>query len=173
MSDVRLNELRELARQAEELEATNLQELALLGHFLGAVYSLDRAYTLRVEDREREVSLDAYSDELRRVAQAIGKRASLGEIPWLSDYYLNSALYRLSAVAERLSKYGDQDRRFIGIKDLVDDVDRMKHDVEGRLTDRSVRFNEALGAARKVVEALTAVLTKPHVVSPRSNGSGN
>ena len=138
MTNVQLSQLRTLALKAESLRPSNRVELALLGHFLGAVYALDKARALRVQDRTGNALPSGYREELRRVARAISKRRSLNQIPWLGDFYLNSALYRLSAVAERLPKHVGQDRRLI--KDVTEDVNKMKHETEGLLAGRSVGF---------------------------------
>jgi hypothetical protein len=146
--------IRSLARNAEHLVPSSRAEQAILGHFLGALYGLAKANALRVRDRSGDALPTGYAAELRRVARSIGDGRSLNDVSWLADFYLNSALYRLAAVGERLPKYAGHNRRLV--KDVSEDVNQMKHRVEGLLGGRRVGLNRALAAAERVSRALHA-----------------
>lgn len=148
--------IQSLARSAGKLSAVNRADQAILGHFLGALHGLRRAEALHVRDRSGDALPPTYSDELRRVARAIGRGGVPRDLEWLGDFYLNSALYRLASVAERSAKRAGQDRRLV--KDVSEEVNRMKHGVEGVLAGRSVGFDRAVSAAEKVYKILESVL---------------
>ena len=130
-----------------------------LGAGYGAIAVVgDRIFVQGMHGGESVVSSLNRVDGTRVWARALGRAGNI-----------NSALYRLSAIAERLTKYADQDGRLIEIKDVVDDVNKMKHEVEGRLIDRSVGLDMAVAAAERIARVLEAELTKPDVAPSTSD----
>lgn len=148
--------LQKLARAAACLSPTSRADQAILGHYLGALHGLTKAEALHVRDRSGDALPAEYSDELRRVALAIGRGRAPRDVAWLGDFYLNSALYRLASVSERLAKHAGQDRRLV--KDVSEEVNRMKHRIEGVLAGRSVGFERTISAAEKVGRVLESIM---------------
>ncbi len=145
-----------------------LRGLLLLRHFIGALYSLERAETLGVKDRSGRSLPETYGAELQGVARALAVGTGVTEGGWLAGYYLNSAMYRVAALVDRLAKLLHPDvakpktrsaRAFPEAKDLIDDVDKMKHNVAGILDGRKVTFDEALASAEGVGAVLYTVLS--------------
>ncbi len=136
------SQLRTLAARAGDLRPRNPAEIALLGHLLGAVYALTQAESVRAPERSNDMLLREYPAELRRVSSALARDKPRPQSSWVADFQLNSALYRLASLAERLPKHMGQDRRLI--KDVSNDVNQMKHDVPGRLVPRAVVCGEGL-----------------------------
>ena len=120
-------QLRNLAARARDLRPRNVEEIALVGHFVGAVYALTHAEAVHAPDRDDDALVREYPAELRRISAALARGSRRPPAFWVAEFYLNSGLYRLASLAERLAKYRGQDRRLI--KDVSDDVNQMKHEL--------------------------------------------
>jgi len=129
-----------------------------MGHFVGAVYALTQAAALQTPDRDDEALLREYPGELRRISAALARGRRRPPAQWVAEFYLNSGLYRLASLAERLAKHCGQERRLI--KDVSDEVNQMKHAITGRLIRRSVRLPRAIAAAEKVASVMESIIKR-------------
>ena len=138
----------------------------MLGHFVGAVYALTQAESVRAPDRDDDTLVREYPAELRRISAALARGNRRPPAYWVAEFYVNSGLYRLASLAERLAKYRGQDRRLI--KDVSNDVNQMKHEITGRLVRRSVRLPRAVAAASRVASVIESVMGESRSVDGKS-----
>lgn len=170
-----MDRLRRLARSVAVIPAAGVAEQALLGHLLGAIYALDKSDALGIAEPRSSDRWETYPDELQQVAQAL----ACGERPpdtWLADAYLNSAIYRLAALDDRIAKYrwwkvlralAEQPAkhddwklfRLPEAKKLYEDANSMKHGVSGVLKGRKAKFDDAVALAETFVELLRSITT--------------
>lgn len=149
-------DLRILAGRTELLRPQTRAEQALVGHWVGALYALVRAQGLTFRDQSGDATPVDYLAQLRRVTHCVSREKVPRDTAWLAGFYLNSALFRLAALGERIAKYAGQDRRLA--KDVGVEVNRLKHDVSGVMAGRSIGLTRAVRAAWKVLRGLESVV---------------
>lgn len=151
--------VRQLAGSVALLRPRSQEHEALVGHFLGMLYSLIEAFKLGYVDRTGAMVPREYSNELSRVARSLQQGKAPRDRQWVAGFYFNSALYRAGALAERVGKAAGQNRRLV--KDVSDEVKRLKHDVEGVLLGRTVAPGRLVEASKRIGEALASMVANP------------
>lgn len=132
-------------------------ELALIGTLLGALYALQRAVSLEFVDRTGDALPHDYAIELSRVASQINKTEPIQENQWLAGFYLNSAIHRLAALNERLTKYIFGCRVDV-CTELRKENNQFKHEIYGLISGRKVGIKQAVSAASKLSNAVSRIL---------------
>jgi hypothetical protein len=134
-----------LARRVAELRPTTAEEIALVEFMAGAMYSLERAIQCRFDDARMTPDLGFFRSELTQVLDRI--RASREPPrPWLSGFYIDSAMMRLDALGHRLGQLVGPERPLPSA--VVDAVNSMKHDIDaGIAVGWEARFAHVLKAA--------------------------
>jgi hypothetical protein len=151
-----MDRVRRLAKECQQLKPSNVEEKALVGHFLGALYALEKAHDLGVQDRSGAKLPANYVDELQRLARSIARGSTVPK-PWLADFYLNNAVYRLAALDDRLATYLEA-AKVPEASHVARDTNFMKHKPAGILAGRRASFRDALSAAEKFGELLRSVI---------------
>lgn len=155
------NRIFEIAHIISEIEITTQEEKSLVGLLLGAVFSLENAISLNYEDRTGENLPRNYIEELRKIAKRIELNEELEEREWLAGYYFDSAVQRLAALNERVSKYIFGKKQDISSV-IRREVNRMKHDIEGILSGRTANVEDALKASLNIAELLKKYCAEPN-----------
>ena len=141
-----------MAKRVGLLTPTTPEQIALVAFMAGALYALHRSLQLRFDDSRMTPDLAKTPAELQEVLRAVGATAPVSEA-WLSGFYVDSAMMRLSALDERLSKH-------LGTKRILsplvpDAVNSMKHDVDAGIgAGWPVRLADTLFAAEQLCECL-------------------
>jgi len=149
-------QIRQLAGTIGLLRPTDRAQQALVGHFLGVLHALIEAFKLGFVDRTGPAAPREYSNELSRIARCLVRGSVPNDRQWVAGFCFNSALYRLASLAERVGKHAGQDRRLA--KDVSEEANRLKHDVEGLLSGRQIRPLRLVAASKKVGRALARVV---------------
>jgi hypothetical protein len=150
--------LKKVADKLYNAKPRNNEAVAIYGYIVGALFSLNQA-----KNNIIQLSSDAYDEaESRKVIKAIAEKVKRNKNSvsrkWLSEYYFNSALHRMSAIACRLSKYVGKRQEYT--KKVVDEVDRMKHDVESITNGRKVMFDDAINCLELLSDTFISVCSK-------------
>jgi hypothetical protein len=135
-----LESLKRIEQLLIHLDAGNRAELALFGFIVGALYALHKAIMFGYTDRGE----DNWA-ELRQIAEKVSHQDEITEIDWLSGFYFNSAIMRLAAIGERMYRYAGKQRDIT--PHIRKEVNRLKHDVLGVASGRTVTMRDALDAA--------------------------
>jgi hypothetical protein len=148
-----------LTKDLSKLKPSNDRELALLGFLLGAIYSLREATLLSEDGYSDEHLLPEYADILYEVMDSLITDGKPVNSRWLAGYHFNSGLNRISALNNRISKY------VIGrLQDFTPDarneVNRLKHDVQGVIKGRNVGMEDAIEAVEKLLNSLSTFMLR-------------
>lgn len=127
-----LTALKALAKRMSTLAPRNADETALLAFMAGVIYALTRAAQLEFDDARMAPDLSKVPPELRQTLSDVGGDAAPPD-PWLSGFYLDSAMMRLAALNERLDKYLGAKRNLASKVSKL--VNKLKHDVDAGITD--------------------------------------
>ncbi len=172
--------LQSTARKAASFAVPNVQEQALLGFLLGALYGLGRAIELGYEDRTGRSIDPRYSEELRGLLAGVNK----GQLPpdgqWLAGFFFNSALHRLTALYHRCLKVlmsGDEPAPKLAeqavraglvkrteinaLATVHKEVNKLKHDTFGVLRGRSVDLALAVNAGTQALSLMRIAIGDP------------
>jgi hypothetical protein len=151
-----INALTSLASRLKSLVPKNDEEIALVGFCVGAIYSLSEATRISDSGYSDEHLEADYPKVLMNEIETLSEGKVISDSIWLSGYYFNSGLYRISALNERIDKYiGQQSDLARGVRR---EVNRFKHDVEGVLGGRTVGMDDALNGLEKLVLSLEAFM---------------
>jgi hypothetical protein len=132
------------------------EELSLLGTLLGALYGLQRAVELDFLDRTGSALPTDYTAELSDVARQIA-RGKVAESQWLAGFYFNSAIHRLAALNERLTKYVFGSKKDV-CADLRKENNKFKHEIEGLISGREIDIPKAVSAVTKLAQVMKNVV---------------
>ena len=153
-----LDTLSSLAKRLENLTPRNDEEIALVGFLVGAIYSLREATKISDKGYSDEHLEPTYPKILMKEIGSLAECNDVSDSIWLSGYFFNSGLYRISALNERIDKYvGTQANLAM---DVRREVNRFKHDVEGVLGGRKVTIDDALSGLKKLVQSLETFMKK-------------
>ena len=143
-----------LATQLAALAPKGEDLATLLAFMAGALYALGLAVGLEFDDARMTPTGSAIAAEVHDALVALATAGS-PPAPWRSGFYVDSALMRLAAIDERLSKYLKRQR--ILPAGIADTVNHLKHDTDAGIRQGwRIRFDDLLGAA----EVLTAELVR-------------
>lgn len=146
--------IRTLATRLLKLTPRDSNQIALLGFMVGVLYSLERTVAFGFDDARMKLDAGVERAEHRRALEALENASSL-DAPWLSGFYLDSAIMRLSALNERIGKYLGT-RRDVA-REIRKVVNRIKHDIDaGIQSGWRIGFRDVL----KATEDLCAQLEK-------------
>jgi len=152
-----LETVRRLAGRMAALRPTTPEEIALLAFMAGTLYGLGRAVELRFDDARMTPDIPKAPSELRDTFAA-NAGGSAPPDAWLSGFYFDSAIMRISALRERVNKY-------LGTKPDVAQkvhnvVNKLKHDVDADIAvGWSIRFADVLKAAEDLCGLLEKAIT--------------
>ena len=153
--------IRQAALELGRLHAATEEETGICGLLLGALYALHQADRFGYRDRTRSPLRMDYPEELASLAARIG----VGEVPtegqWLAGFFLNSALLRLQPASERMGKYANMRQDLV--PDVRNEVNRLKHDVEGVISGRTVTLENAVDAAVLLVVAAKTICARSEI----------
>jgi len=161
--------LRDVRALAEALKDVRIDDetVALAGQLTGAVFGMQCA--VEFEHRSRQVAgarrALSYRAELRRSQLALSRSERPGRA-WLAGFYFNSALARIAAAADRMTKKLKGGRtlreraenrqalfaRTPEVETVYQAVNDLKHDFEGRSAKDDVTIAVAMDALRAVIE---------------------
>lgn len=145
---------------------------------IGAAASFMRAEQLGYQDRDFALPDDYYEKLRERHRMAEGTLPPHGR--WISGYYFNSGLIRLSEARKQLRGHLRRAVRFgaVGVPELAPDADfteeadRLKHDARGLSERRRVTFDAAISMLGEFVtvidNAKSALATLPPPPQRRS-----
>ena len=144
--------IQKLIAAAASFTPANSDEVALYSSMLGALYALREARYLGYSDDLAKAQAPQAALRAASVAQSL-VAGTKPDDAWLSGFYFNSALMRLSALNERLDTYAGF-RRDSAAK-VRKAVNALKHDVDAHLwSGWDMTFAEALTAAGALCEHL-------------------
>ena len=153
-----LDALKSLTIRLKDLKPGNDEEIALVGFAIGAIYSLREATRISEVGYSDEHLEPDYPQILMKQIEMLSEEKDPSDSPWLSGYFFNSGLYRVAALNERIDKYVGTQANLA--KDVRDEVNRLKHDVEGVIGGRNVGMDETLQGLEKLVQSLTTFMMK-------------
>jgi hypothetical protein len=134
-----------LAKQVATLRPSTADEIALVAFMAGALYSLNRAIQCRFDDARMMPDLASLRSELAGVLERLALSQEPRR-PYLSGYYIDSAMMRIAALGERLSKRVGAPRPLAS--HVADAVNSMKHDIDAGIgVGWEARFKDVLKAA--------------------------
>jgi len=127
-------------------------EIALVAFMAGALYSLTCSIQYRFDDRRMTPEMPRVRAELVDVLARISE-AKEPPSPWLSGFYIDSAMHRIAALGERLGKElgsnGPLDPQ------VPDAVNAMKHELDAGIGEGwEARFRHVLKAAHDLLPLL-------------------
>jgi len=126
----------------------------LVAFMAGALYSLGRAIQCRFNDARMVPEMQPLATELVDVLSQI-EQSKEPPRPWLSGYFIDSAMMRIAALGERLGKQIGPAKP-LG-PEVPNAVNSMKHAVDAGITEGwEVRFAHVLRDA----EVLWPILAK-------------
>ena len=156
-SDHDLETVRRLASRMAALRPTTPSEIALLAFMAGTLYCLDRAVELRFDDARMTPDLTKAPVELHETFTAVAGASAVPEA-WLSGFYFDSAIMRISALNERIDNYLGTKRDVARKVRKV--VNKLKHAVDaGIAAGWRVRFADVLRAADDLCGLLEQAIT--------------
>ena len=124
-----LRAVQSLARRTGALRPTTAEHIALVAFMAGALYALTRAIECRFDDERMTPDLVTMRVELGEVLDRIAKSRQPYR-PWLSGFYIDSAMMRLDALGERLGTHLELSHPPLPSPHIPDAVNSMKHDVD-------------------------------------------
>jgi hypothetical protein len=151
--------LQSLAQRVALLQPSTSDHIHLVAFTAGALYSLARAIQCRFDDSRMKPDLDEAPRELAKVLNRISASKEPPN-PWLSGYFIDSAMLRLDALGEKLGKKIGP-RHPLG-PEVPQAVNDMKHTPDARIAEGwDVRFSHVLHEAEQVVALLEKAVPGP------------
>jgi len=154
-----LNAVQSLARRVASLRPRGADQLALVAFMAGALHSLTRAIQFRFDDARMTPEMARVQAELVEVLDRIVVSKEPPR-PWLSGYYIDSAMMRIAALGDRLGeRFGP--RRPLA-PSVPDAVNSMKHDLDAGIgAGWDARFSDVLKAAEDLWPLLASAVPSP------------
>ena len=170
-----------IAARFSEAQASDPENIAVLGCLLGALHSLARCALLKYNDKPEEDSA-VYSAQLSADLAGIGQGTLPIDGQWLAGFYFNSSIYRLAAVfhvtltrlvgveaspldGEKLvacwrvlEGSGRATWNFDLLRNLVLEASRLKEDTLLATDGRVIRLSDAVIAAEQAASLVLKVL---------------
>jgi hypothetical protein len=157
------NDLRSLLIALPDHEAIT----DIFDYVLGALYGLSRAIETGFVDRPSGWH-STYRPHLPQYVERILKNKRPNE-RWLAGFYFNSAIQRMAASFDRIPKLlgasGQNARsrmtrvspqKNIAWDKVYEEVNALKHDIDGRASGRTVTLEQAVAALVEIVHLLKA-----------------
>jgi hypothetical protein len=140
-----LTALQSLARRVASLRPKTADEIALVEFMTGAIYALQRAIQCRFDDSRMTPDLGSMRTELPEVLDRLASSRE-PQHPWLSGFYIDSAMMRLDALAERLGDHVGPPKPLA--PHVPNAVNSMKHDTDAGIgAGWDARFAHVIQAA--------------------------
>jgi hypothetical protein len=172
------SELDRIARKLAQCSTSSVDEQAILGFLVGALYALRRSVELQYSDRTGSNLPTDYGKSLTGVAAELGVGSTTNDRAWMATFYFNSAVLRLSAAGDRMIGLKVRARRRTGrgpvgrhnrTDPVRSDAEALKHPPGGLLKGRSVGLREATHRLEELTDTLlNALANKP--LQPTSGG---
>jgi hypothetical protein len=134
-----------LVQRVQRLDPKNADQIALVEFMAGALYSLGRAIQCRFDDARMTPDLRVLRTELVAVLDRLAHTQEPPR-PWLSGFYIDSAMMRLHALGERLGEHVGQPKPLAF--PVPDAVNSMKHETDAGIgAGWEARFAHVVQAA--------------------------
>jgi hypothetical protein len=155
--DTQTEILSSLISRLSKLVPQNEKEVALVGYVAGAIYSLREVINHSEGSYSDEHELPGFQDILHHAIIDLANEKEVPHTWWLSGYYFNSALNRVSSLNDRIGKYvgGREDYT----PSVRIEVNRLKHDVDGIIEGRNVDMGGIFTSINKLILALESIMS--------------
>lgn len=165
MPSRKLPSLEDLASRLAALIGDNADLLAILDYTAGALFCLMEARRLGFLDRDGPCQPD-YAQQVARAVgdmQAGGLRQPYADF-WVAGLHVNSAMVRIAASYDRMRKSLGKGAKTIGAEQhkheklvkIREEVNSLKHNVDGNQSARQVRFDEAVEGLEELIDFIKA-----------------
>jgi hypothetical protein len=130
------------------------EQVALVAFMTGALYSLAHAMEYGIDDARMKPNLGRLAAECNQVLDAI-VQSKEPQADWLSGFYIDSAMLRLDALADRLKKQLHLAKKPLTEPHVPNAVNSMKHDRDAGIAQGwEVRFASVMKAAEELCPPL-------------------
>ena len=154
MSEQKLPSLEHLASRLAPLIEKNADLLAILDYAAGALFCLMEARRLGFRDRGAPCE-SAYAQRLAMAVREMqaGRPLQPQSEFWIAGLHFNSAMSRIAASYDRMRKsLGESVKIPEKIARIREEVNSLKHNVEGNHPTRQVQFDGAVEGFQELIK---------------------